>query len=805
MFRNYLKVALRSFARHKIYSFINLGGLTVAVTCCLLLGLYVRHEWSYDRFHTKANRLHRAWTQEEYKGEQFTNISTPYILGQTLQETFPEVEGMTRVRINEFNVRKGSEVFNERVHMVDPDFLKMFDFPLVTSQSTNPLQELYSVVLTEEIAQKYFGSEDAVGKILNMQLDSTMQAFTVKAVAKNVPTNSSIRFGVLIPMAHIKGLVSDRYQKSWFNVDPETYVLLRETASVDKLAAKYPSMLRTALGEKYKGNNYVIHLQPITDIHLNNDLPAGLEPISNPAYSYILSGIALFLLIIACINFMTLSLGRSVSRAQEVGVRKAMGALRSQLMNQFWSEALLMTVLAVILGLVLSMALTPLFGKLANQELQFHFDGTTALLLLALIVVVGLVAGSYPALILSGFRPVEVLKGKLSLKGDVSFFRRALVVVQFSLSVMLIAGTFVLNQQLSYLQNKSLGYQKEQTAIIPVGVSGPEGRALVERFRNALSAQKDVLGVASSAFPFAGGGWGDMGFSDNQKVYRECKFNVVDPYFMPTYGIKLVAGRNFDPKNSADNYGAIIVNQAFVKKFGWTNPINQRLPGKFPDHRVIGVTEDFHYASLHAKVEPLIMMMRSDSIFRGIENLMYQSSPSPDLSVRLSVGNVQEKVAMLERTWRSVAPNEPFRFTFLDADLQRQYEAEQRMGRIVTIASVLSIIIACLGLFGLATLAVARRTKEIGVRKVLGASVPSIVNLLAKDFLKLVFVAIIIASPLAWYGMHQWLQDFAYRIDIQWWVFVLAGVLALGVAFLTVSFQSIKAALSNPVKTLRAE
>jgi putative ABC transport system permease protein len=391
------------------------------------------------------------------------------------------------------------------------------------------------------------------------------------------------------------------------------------------------------------------------------------------------------------------------------------------------------------------------------------------------------------------------------LKGDVSFFRRALVVVQFSLSVILIGGTFVLNQQLSYLQNKSLGYQKEQTAIIPVGLGGPEGQALTERFRNAVAGQKDVLGVAASAFPFAGGGWGDMGFSDDQKVYRECKFNTVDPYFLPTYGIKLVAGRNFDPKNSADNFGSIIVNQAFVKKFGWTNPLNERLPGKFPAHRVIGVTEDFHYASLHDKVEPLILMMQSDSIFRGIENLMYQSSPSPDLSVRLSAGNMVEKVAMLAQTWKRVAPNEPLRFTFLDADLQRQYEAEQRLGRIVTIASMLSILIACLGLFGLATLAVVRRTKEIGVRKVLGASTWSVVSLLSKDFLKLVAVAIVVASPIAWWATDKWLNGFEYRIGMPWWAFILAGVLALLVAFLTVSFQSMKAALMNPVTSLKTE
>ena len=810
MFRNYVKVALRNFTRHKIYSAINLGGLTVAVTCCLLIGLYVRHERSYDRFHTKTGRLFRAWTQEEYKGERFANVVTPYILGPTLKETFPEVEAVTRVLTGNVDVRKGNEIFSERIHMVDPAFIGMFDFPLINPASANPLQDLYSVVLTEERARTYFGDQNPVGKTLNIRLDSTMQAFTVTAVAKNIPTNSSIRFDLLIPLAHIKGLRSDKALKSWFNVEPETFVLLQdpktgEPVNPDKLAAKYPAMLRTVLGDYYKGNNYVINLQPITDIHLNNNLSGGNEPVSNPMYSYILAAVGLFLLVIACINFMTLSLGRSVSRAQEVGVRKAMGALRSQLMNQFWSEALLMTVLAVGLSLVLTVVFLPRFGQLAGQTLQFRFDATTAALLLSLVAIVGLVAGSYPALVLSGFQPVEVLKGKLSLKGDVSFFRRSLVVMQFTLSIILITGTFVLNQQLNYLQNKSLGYQKEQMVVIPVGESGREGRAIVERFRNAAASRNGVIGVASSAFPFASGGWGKMGFTDNQKIYREFQFNAVDPYFLPAYGIKLVKGRNFDPKNSADNFGALIVNEAFVRKFGLKNAVNDRLPGKFPDHRIIGVTEDFHYASLHDKVEPLALMVRFDSLRKGIENINVQSSMQPDVSVRLSPGNLADKVAILQQTWKAVAPNKPFRFTFVDDDLQRQYEAEQRLVRIVTIASGLSILIACLGLFGLATLAVVRRTKEIGVRKVLGASVTSIVSLLASDFLKLVLIATIIATPIAWYAMHRWLQDFAYKIDLTWWVFALAALLVMVVTFVTVSLQSVKAALTNPVKSLRSE
>ncbi|HEV7347729.1 ABC transporter permease [Telluribacter sp.] len=808
MFRNYLKIALRNFAKHKVYSFINLGGLTLAITCCLLLGMYVRHEWSFDRFHSKTDRLYRSWTREVYKGEIFTNTVTPYVLGPTLKETYPEVEAMTRVRTSTLNVKKGSEVLSERVHEVDKDFFRMFDFELVSSTGGNPVQDLYSVVLTEETAKKYFGDENPIGKQLFMQLDSAMEAYTVTAVAKDVPTHSSIRFGIVIPMENVLPYRSDRMLKSWFMIDPETYVLLREGADAEKLKAKFPALLKTAIGDNYKDDNYIINLQPIEDIHLNTELTDGIEPTSNPAYSYILGIIALFILLIACINFMTLSLGRSISRAQEVGVRKAMGALRGQLMYQFWSEALLMTVFAVTLGVVLAFVLTPTFSTLANQVLTFRFDTTMALFLLGLVVVVGLVAGSYPSLVLSGFRPVEVLKGKISLKGDVSLFRRALVVVQFSLSIFLIAGTIVLNQQLDFLQGTSLGYQSDQTVIIPVGVGGPEGRQLAERYQNALAGQKDVRSVAASAFPFAEearGSWGTLGFTDNKKVYREFQFNAVDPQFVPTYGIKLVQGRNFDPANTADTYGGIIVNQAFVKYFGLKDPLNEKIPGRFHDHRIIGVTEDFHYASLHSRVEPLVLAMRPDSLFKYSENVNFGSSTALDLSVRLAPGQLSEQVARLEQTWKEVAPGEPFNFTFLDDNLQRQYEAEARLSRIVTVASLISILIACLGLFGLATLAVARRTKEIGIRKVLGASVSGIVGLLSKDFLLLVLIGIVIASPPAWYALEKWLQDFAYRIDVQWWVFMLAGVLAVLVAFVTVSLQSLRAALMDPVRSLKTE
>ena len=805
MLKNYLKIAIRNFLRHKTYSAINLLGLSIAVTCCLLIGLFVQQEWSYDSFHVKANRIYRPWIKEIYHNEPFISTTTPYPLGPAIAATYPEVVQMTRVVTLNVNVLKGSEAFDERIHLVEPGFFQMFSFPLVQHSIPDPLRNVNSVILTEAIAEKYFGQENPIGKSLRMQLDSTLETFTVTAVARNVPVNSSIQFDIILPFDHIKRLRSPKNLNHWQQVEGETYVLLREGAPASQLEKKFPAMVKAAFGEKYKPDLYNVYLQPIRDIHLNIDLPEGLEPISNPAYSYILATIAVFILVIACINFMTLSIGQSAGRAREVGVRKVMGAVRGQLIQQFWGEALLLTVLAVVTGLLLAKLALPAFNQIADKALTLRLDAGTLGILALLVIVVGLAAGSYPALVLSNFKPIEVLKGKLTITGDQSLFRRSLVIVQFSLSVFLIVGTLVMNRQMHYLHSKSLGYSTNRIVVIPTTQKGEAAEAQVTRFRNAIRNNPEVAGLAASAFPFGSGPWANAGFTDDKKVYHEFEQNAVDASFIPTYNIKLKAGRNFEAGNTADKFQSIIVNEALVKQYGWKNPLQEQLPGNFPAHRIIGVTEDFHFESLHSQVKPLVLVMQPDSLYEGIESLNYSSSPRPDITVRLHAGNLTEQIALLEQTWKSIAPNEPFSYTFLDQNLENQYRREQRLGNMINIASGLSIFISCLGLFGLTTLAVARRTKEIGVRKVLGASVTDIVTLLSKDFLLLVLVANVLAWPLAWYSVHQWLQDFAYQVPVAWWMFGLAGLATLFISLLTISFHAVRAALANPVHALRSE
>ncbi len=805
MLKNYFKIAVRHFLRHKTYSGINLLGLSIAVTCCLLIGVYVRHEWSYDQFHSKADRIYRPWVKEIYQNEEFIDVATPYPLGPTLTATYPEVESMTRVVTLNLNVQRSGNIFKERIHLIEPGFWQLFDFPLVGQNARRPLPQLNNVILTEAMAQKYFPDENPVGKSIQIQVDSIAEAFTVTGVARNIPLNSSIRFDFIIPFEHIKRIRSEKNLNHWHQVEAETYVLLRPNTQATALQAKFPDMVKTAFGDDYKPGAYTVSLQPLLDIHLNNDLPEGIESISNPAYSYILVTIAGFILIIACINFMTLSIGRSTGRAREVGVRKVLGAGRRQLVQQFWGEALLMTLLAVVVGLIFALLLLPAFNLIANIPLTLKLDAGTVMLLLILIMVVGIAAGSYPALVLSNYRPLEVLKGKLTVKGDQSLFRRSLVVVQFSLSVFLIVGTLVMNRQMHYLQSKPLGYQSNRVIVIPVTQADEAGRAQAIRFREAIYKRPEVAGLTISSFAMGSGPWASAGYIDNNKIYREFEQNSIDARFIPAYHLKLVAGRNFEESNTADQYQSIIVNEALVKQYGWQDPLNARLPGKFPAHRIIGVVRDFNFESLHTPVKPLVLTMRPDSLYKGIENLSYSSSPRPDISVRLQRGNLAEQVAMLEQTWKSVAPNEPFSYTFLDQSLESQYQQEQRLSKLINIASGLSIFISCLGLFGLATLAVARRTKEIGVRKVMGASVTDIVSLLSKDFVMLVLVANFLAWPLAWYSLHRWLQDFAYQVNISWWIFVLAGVATLFISILTISFHAVQAALANPVQALRSE
>jgi putative ABC transport system permease protein len=821
MLKNYFKIALRNLFKHKVYSFINIFGLAVGIGCCLLIGLYVQNEWSYDTFHSKSDRIYRVWTKSTASnGQTQLHTGTPIPLGPALREHIPEIEQVTYIyRFNDLvQTADRPDALEENVLVINRDFFQMFDFNLVKGDASSVFNNPSSGVITEETARRFFGDEDPMQKSLSIRTGGEFRQFTVTGIIEQAPSNSSLTYSLLIPNENLDQLLAERARSSWSSGPGSTYVLLQDDATSSELEEKLASMMQGILGENIvREREFSIGLQPLTDIHLNPAYPVKFASVSDPTYSYILAAIALFILLIACVNFMTLSISKSASRAKEIGIRKTIGAGRQHLMYQFWGEALMTTTFALVVGVLVAELLLPFFNDLSGTSLELSITIGTLLTLAALTILISLIAGIYPAVILSGFRPVEVLKGKLNLSADKSLFRQSMVVMQFALSIALIFGTITIRQQLNYIQNKNLGYQKDQVVVLESGLSDSPHTSLEEVIqqgfkRKELLASKlrsipEVEDFAVSFFtPVQIAGWANLGFEDDEGQQRSFHGNVVDTDFLPALGIKIVEGRNFSEKYPSDSRQAMIVNQAMVETFGWENPIGQRLPGpRFENHEIIGVVENFNFESLHTQVEPLALAMTPSTLLSGTNFIRMGNFPVPRYSLKLNPEDLSGTMAEIKNVWEEVVPGTPFDFTFVDQALDAQYRKEQHLSSIVTTGAVFAIIIACLGLFGLASLMIVRRMKEIGVRKVLGATSSSIVLLVNKEFTKLVVIAFVIAVPAAWYLMNSWLQSFAYRIDVGMGTILLVGILALAVAWLTVSYQSIKATLINPVDSLRSE
>jgi putative ABC transport system permease protein len=666
------------------------------------------------------------------------------------------------------------------------------------------LRDPGSIVLTETVARKFFGAEDPLGKVLFIRLAGKNRDFRVSGLAKDAPENSSIRFNYLISMELSKELASPGLLQSWFNVVPETYVELKAGATGKSLEPKLETISRMALGAEYKPGVYTIKAQPLASIRLDKSYPSGLEPISDPAYSYILAGIAILVLLLACLNFVTLSVGRSSTRAREVGVRKAVGADRGQLMKQFWGEAILTTFFSLLAGLGLARLALPTFRVLSGKSLVLDFGPWTLLALFFILAVAGLAAGFYPALVLSSFRPVDVLKGRLRI-GRRTGLRRTLVVFQFVLSIALIVSTLIMARQLRYLRTKDLGFRGGQVVVLRTNSPRAEGERLLQTFRGQAVSRPGIVSTAGAAFSF-GEGWTRAGFTTDEGIYREFYMNIVSPEFLDTLSIPMAAGRNFSRDFPADATGAILVNETFVREFHLASPVGNALPGKkFPPHSIIGVLKDFHFQSLHDPIRPLVLVLDPSVIQKGIENINTSSPGYIKVLVRIGSDNIPETMSSIRGIWNRIAPGLPFDYSFLDKDLDFQYRREEQWGRIVRYASQFAVLIACLGLFGLTSLVIAQRYKEIGIRKVLGSSAGRVLGLLSWDFLKLVLLSNVLAWPLAYYAMSRWVQDFAYRIKIGPGSFLLAAALGAVVAQATIGVLALKAALADPVEAIRYE
>ena len=816
MIKNYIKIALRSLWGSKAHSIINVLGLSIGIACSILIVLFVKDEWTFDTFHSKADRIYRVWVNEDWGENQvFFNTVTPFPLGPALKESFQEVEHQVRIQKMGTQVKVGEDQFSETLTFGGQNFFDVFDFPLA-SGSRDALKTPNGVVINPYTAKKYFGEDNPIGKTISIQFGEKFEDFEVKAVVKKVPSNSSIKFYLLVSDLNYPRLYSEEALNSaWFNVNPETYVLLREGTDPNELTKKLPSMLRTRIGEEnFVKSKYSAGLQPLTAIHLDTSFPVGLAEVNDPKYSYILAAIAVLILAVACINFVTLSVGRSIKRGKEVGIRKVVGAERLQLIFQFIGETMIVTLISLAAGVIISILCLPLFNDLSGKSLVFAPDAFIVLLTAALAILIGLGAGSYPAFVLSNFKPIAILKGNLVSGNSKQGLRKILVGVQLVLSIFLISSTLVMRKQLNFLQNKNLGYDKEQLLVVQLNV--PRGAGMVarvkagferaEQFKTELSKISEIVSVCATSHDFGFGGWTNIGYTDDKGAYRTFNLNTIDYDYMQTLKMQFVSGRNFSRENPSDARRAIIVNEALVREYGWIDAIGKKLPGsKFVDHEIVGVVKDFNYESLYTRVTPLVITMDPQIVLSGAENVNIGNTPVPKLMIRLYPGNIANSVKKVQAVWDRLTGEQEFVFTFVDQSLAEQYRNDMNLGRIVQIATLIAMLIGSLGLYALASLAMQNRVKEISIRKVMGASENSLLVLLSKDYVVLIGVSLLLSVPITVYLMNSWLQSFEYRINVGWEIFMLAGAISLVIALLTIGYHTIKTALSRPAEVLRYE
>jgi putative ABC transport system permease protein len=813
MIKNYLTIAFRAIWRSKFHTLINVGGLSMGIACCLLIALYLKDELTFDRFHSKADNIYRASVREDYGENQvFFNTVTPYPLGGVLKQNFEEIAYSVRIQPMRTQVVVNNQKYNERILVADPHFFDVFDFPVIKG-TTPSLEEMKDIILSRETAERYFGDADPINKTLTVRIGDIDEEFTVKAVTENTPGNSSIQFDLMISGLNFTKFVSERALTSgWFNVNPETYVLVKGGTDLTALQKKFPSVFKSILGDDYEKSKYTVGLQPLTDIHLNTDYPTGIADVSDPKYSYILGGVALLVLFLACINFITLAIGRSLKRAKEVGIRKVVGAVRKQLIVQFIGEAVVITVISLVVGVAIAGTGLPVFNDLSGKQLTLRIENFTIITAFVFIFIIGLFAGSYPAFVLSAFKPISILKGTLQ-SNNKNLVRKVLVGVQLVLSVFLVSSTIVMQNQLTYLQEKNLGFDRENIMVMQLN---PVGRGLRDRVQNGFEQGK-VFGQQFSALPqvtatstachdFGDGNWTQIGYTDDKGTYRELYMNVVDERFIPTMNMQMASGHDFSSGNPSYERRGVVVNEAFVKEYAMTNPIGQRLPGKnFGDHEIIGVVKDFNYSSLYTEIKPLLMVMNVEMILSGTENIMFNNSPSPKIFLKMHAGQTAAGIQAVEKLWKKISNGDDFEFSFVDQRLTEQYRGDQNLGRILQIATLLSILIGSLGLYALASLAMQNRVKEICIRKIMGATPQHLLTLLTKDFMTMILICVVLSVPITFYFMNSWLESFSYRVDIDVKVFLLAGSVAMLIGIFTISYHAIKTAGSQPAQTLKGE
>jgi len=805
MFKNYIKTALRNIRRNTLYSVLNVAGLAIGVTCCLLILLYVQDELSYDRFHEKADRIFRVATVIDLKERHMNFASTAHVQGPMFKDEFPEIENY--VRFNYYGSRRvihyeDRSFTEDKFIWVDNSIFDIFSFRLLKGDPEDALVEPNTVVITEEMAEKYFGKEDPIGKNLRVHNETL---YMVTGVMENIPMNSHFRpdFFASFSTLDLKP-TGNPAEDLMSNIDYITFLLLQEGTDYKQLEGKFVGFVERVLKpllDAYEGEARY-ELDPLTRIYLHSERQGELEQTGDIAYLYLFSGIGLFILLLACLNFMNLSTARSANRAKEVGLRKVVGAQRGQLIKQFIGESMILTIFAFVIALVLVAFSMPLFNSISGKALTMEYFSKLQFIggFFGLFVLVSFIGGSYPAFFLSAFRPVEVLQGRLRKGSKSSFLRVSLVSLQFTVSIVLIIGTLMVDKQLNFVRNRKLGYNKDH--VIALRIRNEETQKKYEAIKTELLRHPNILSVtASSSLPL-----GRNSFSAHHAVGKpESELTmlfsqIVDEDFIDTYNIEIVKGRNFSIDFPTDREESVIINEAAVRKLGWhDNPLGQQIEvfmslDKMKRFKVIGVVKDYHFESLHKEIEPLIL---------------YNSNPFGGnyyrISMRTAPERIQETVAFIKSKWQEFDSQYPLEYVFLDEQYDELYRAEERLGRLFGYFTTLAIIIGCLGLFGLSAFSAEQRTKEIGIRKVLGATIPGVILLLVREFTKWVLLAAIIAWPLGYFIMNKWLQNFAYRTSLEFATFLLAAALALVISIITVIYQAARAALANPIESLRYE
>ena len=803
MLQSSMKFIFRHLWNNRLYSSIKIVGLTIGMACTLLAILFIRDENSFDRFHEKASQLYRITTNVSNPQDGGNQImgATGQVQGPAFAASIPEIQEYVRIMAG-----LGTNFIGDEKPLLvdylyaDENFFKVFSFPLLYGNPSNPLKELNSVVLTEQTALRFFGKTDVVGKTIKLEEGHGMATFLITGVAKNIPVHSSIQFEAVLPFKYLQTMFPDKY---WLNSYLSTFVLLHPQADVNKVKNKFAEVFHNDAGDQLKEAKMLPEqvqygLQPITGIHLNifEKGPApvigrgNLNESSIATYSYLLMGIAAFILIMACVNFLNLSIAGSLKRSKEIGIRKISGGSRRQIIWQFLSEASILCVISYILAAIVVITVLPVFNQLAQKNISFSFPSDVVFFLygLMLMVICILIVGLYPAIKLSLFNAVEVLYNRQRLGGK-NIFTKSLIVLQFTLAVSLVIATIIYYRQMNFISHNDLGYNASGIIKTHLPVYRKVNQQTINVLRNELISETSVIQMAN----------GDMTPTDGEDVNLngskiKAHQSKIDAFFLPTLDIRLKEGRNFSKEFAGDTSTSVIANETFVSEAGLKNPVGQQITmtdglGYKHTKTIVGVVKDFHYASLKEKINPLIFVL----------------DQSEYVWIKLQNGKAAEALSAIDRIFKKTFPEYFYQYAFMEDEIKEQYANEQRWKQIISYASALAIIICCVGLFGLAHFAALKRTKEIGIRKVLGASAINISRLLSKDFLKLVLLAIIIASPVAWYVMNSWLQNFNYRIDISWLDFIIAAVFALAIALITVSSQAFQAAIANPVKSLRTE